>query len=244
MLLKVTDSWTLAQSKVCISLVLFGMCPANTPGFFKCMWGGAIFPVSGEMNTFRLLQRFQFKQSDCPFALKLCRCSSICPLSWHHQKWEFFAPAVFAQPVQQRGLSCVLSDLCIKAGGHCGQPAALVTTTPSQSILPSPLLTVKADSLHVTPPPSPPHHRFLVLHNRLYGLRGQIGHTAGQESQQTFPLFPILSQPLPPSTPVHPPTRDAGSFPLPCFPQGATQETCKEIFCKIKRLKVVPSDLL
>lgn len=149
-----------------------------------CVVGGAIFPVSGEMNTFRLLQRFQFKQSDCPFALKLHRCSSICPLSWH-QRWKFFAlvSGVFAQPVQQRGPSCVFSDLWIKAGGHCGQPAALVTTTPSQSILPSPLLTVKADSPHVTPPPSPPHHRFLVLHNRLYGLRGQIGHTAGQESQ-------------------------------------------------------------
>lgn len=180
MLLKVTDSWTLAHSKVCTSLVLFGMCPANKPGFFKCVCGGgAVFPVSGEMSTLRLLQRFQLEQSDCPFALKLHRCSSICPLSWH-RKWKLFAPAVFAQ---RRGPSRACSDVCIKAGGSLRSARALVTTTPSPSILPSPLLTIKADSLHVTPPPSPPHHRFLVLHNRLYGLRGHICHTAGQESQ-------------------------------------------------------------
>lgn len=45
MLLKVTDSWTLAHSKVCISLVLFGMCPANKPGFLKCVWGGELYSL-------------------------------------------------------------------------------------------------------------------------------------------------------------------------------------------------------
>lgn len=146
---------------------------------------GVRLPVSGEISTsFRLLQKFQFEQSNCPLALKLYRCSSICPLSWH-QKWKSSAltPCVFTPPVQQQSLSSAFSDMWIKAGGHCGQRAALVTTTPSQSILPSPLLTVKADSLHVTPPSSPPHHRFLVLHNRVYILHGQIGHTAGRESQ-------------------------------------------------------------
>lgn len=46
----------------------------------------------------------------------------------------------------------------------------------------------------------------------------------------------------PPSTRVHPPQRCWKISPA-LLPPGSQQETCKEIFCKIKMLKVVPSDL-
>lgn len=185
-------------------------------------WGNKYLTHLGQ------LQRFQFKQSGCPAAQKLLTCSSICPLPWH-QKWKFFAtaPCMFTRSAQQQSVSDAFSDMWIKAGGHCGQQAALVTTTPRQSILPSPLLTVKADSLHVTPPPSPsPPQVSSLAQLRLHIAWANLSHCRPRVpvNISAFP-HPLTSSP--PSTQGHPPTASSALV-LEAWsvPSRATQQTC------------------
>lgn len=236
MLLPVADSWTLAHSKVCTSLVLFGTCPANKPGFFKYVWGVLYSLFLGKWTLLGCCE----DSSSNKVAVLSHWSSTDAPPSAHCHGTKIgnslpqppacllspCSSGAWAESFQKCGSKQEVSAVSSSLGYHHTQPKhSSFSSADSQGWLPA------CDSPTI---PSPP---------QLSALAQLALQIAWANLSHCRARVPASISPFPPSTRVHPPTRGAGSFALPRFPQGATQETCKEVFCKIQRLKVVPSDL-